>query len=100
MINPEVYPVLIALVWLGRPAVPPYPGRFILSIRCLDTPLAKFIQRCQNPSRIDRERQRLQHEVIELTATIDQVQKDKLLRPFGAEVGIRHRHRETKVIEP
>jgi hypothetical protein len=28
--------------------------------------------------RIDRERQRLQHEVIELTATIDQVQKDKV----------------------
>lgn len=29
-------------------------------------------------SKIDRERQRLQHEVIELTATIDQVQKDKV----------------------
>lgn len=28
--------------------------------------------------RIDRERQRLQHEVIELTATIDQVQKEKV----------------------
>jgi len=28
--------------------------------------------------RIDRERQRLQHEVIELSATIDQVQKDKV----------------------
>ncbi|KAK6057953.1 hypothetical protein COOONC_04477 [Cooperia oncophora] len=29
-------------------------------------------------AKIDRERQRLQHEVIELTATIDQVQKDKV----------------------
>ena len=29
-------------------------------------------------AKIDRERQRLQHEVIELTATIDQVQKEKV----------------------
>lgn len=28
-------------------------------------------------NKIDRERQRLQHEVIELTATVDQLQKDK-----------------------
>lgn len=36
-------------------------------------------------SKIDRERQRLQHEVIELTATIDQVQKDKLVAEKAAE---------------
>ncbi|VDL87299.1 unnamed protein product [Nippostrongylus brasiliensis] len=35
--------------------------------------------------RIDRERQRLQHEVIELTATIDQVQKDKHTAEKAAE---------------
>ncbi|MCP9260509.1 Paramyosin [Dirofilaria immitis] len=35
--------------------------------------------------KIDRERQRLQHEVIELTATIDQLQKDKHLAEKAAE---------------
>ncbi|ETN72779.1 hypothetical protein NECAME_13729 [Necator americanus] len=36
-----------------------------------------FIAMSEKEHMIDRERQRLQHEVIELTATIDQVQKDK-----------------------
>jgi chromosome segregation ATPase len=36
-------------------------------------------------AKIDRERERLQHEVIELTATVDQVQKDKLVAEKAAE---------------
>ncbi|VDK37773.1 unnamed protein product [Gongylonema pulchrum] len=44
---------------------------------CLD--YTEQIEQLQKKnSKIDRERQRLQHEVIELTATIDQLQKDKV----------------------
>nr|AEY79495.1 paramyosin [Wuchereria bancrofti] len=51
---------------------------------CLD--YAEQIEQLQKKnSKIDRERQRLQHEVIELTATIDQLQKDKHLAEKAAE---------------
>ena len=47
--------------------------------------LVRNVTKCHHSARLDRERQRLQHEVIEMTASVDQVQKEKHIAEKAAE---------------